>query len=356
VSGTNAAGEKIVTSEKNATGAGRVPARELTSRTLIARFRELEVHLVTAREAPATMEEIGRIREREFSAVGAGRGGDVDLDRYDTRWPWYSQLVSWDPREEQIVAMYRAIHCGWALEQGGREALRTAQLFSFSEEFEQGYLRCSVELGRSVVNQQAKRALAGLFSVWTGLGAMTREWPEVRYFFGNVSLYRSLPRSAVARVLEYLFRWHRATPGLVTAHRRTGDSSLEAIIAGTGTAAATGAETVTHAAGDRGDQDAGAALARLQDDASREGWTVPPILLSYLKAHPGLLAFDVAEDDDFGGALEVAIAVPTRGVNPRTAQRFIDPYESINGGRFRLERDKPRVEEEPRQPGPGEGT
>lgn len=322
---TNEANE---TSKPGTTVAVTSLERELTPGTMVARFRELEVHLVTAREAPATMREIGRIREREFSAAGAGRGGELDLDRFDTRWPWYSQLVSWDPQEKQIVAMYRAIHCGWALEQGGREALRTAGLFSFSEEFEADYLRFSVELGRSVVNQQARRALAGLFSVWTGLGAMTREWPEVRYFFGNVSLYRSLPRSAVARILEYLFRWHRAESGLVEAHRKTGDPSLEAIIAGTG--------------GDGGDDDAHNALTHLQDDASREGWTVPPILLSYLKAHPGLLAFDVAEDDDFGGALEVAIAVPTRGVNPRTVKRFIEPYRSVNPERFRLECDEPQ--------------
>ncbi len=290
-------------------------AAELTAATMVARFRELEIHLVAAREAPATMEEIGRIREREFVAVGAGRGGEMDLDRYDSQWPWYLQLVSWDPEEEQIVAMYRAIHCGWALQHGGLQALRTAELFRFSDHFRSEYLQYAVELGRSVVNRNARRALAGLFSVWTGLGALMREWTDIRYFFGNVSLYRTLPGEAVAAILGYLFAHHRGETGLVTAHRPVTLAPPPTIPG---------------------------SLEELQTLAGEKGWTVPPILLSYLKAHPGMLAFDVAEDDDFGGALEVAIAVPTTGITPRTMSRFIDPYRSVNSERFNLPQSPPQ--------------
>ncbi|TVR67815.1 MAG: GNAT family N-acetyltransferase [Spirochaetaceae bacterium] len=293
---------------------------ELNESTLIAHFKDLEVHLVNAGEAPATMEEIGRIREEEFRAVGAGRGGELDLDRFDTEWPPYSQLVSWDPQEREIVAMYRAIHCGWALRQGGLQALRTAELFHFSDRFRAEMLEYSVELGRSVVNQRAKRALAGLFSVWTGLGAITREWEDIRYFFGNVSLYRTLPESAVVALLDYLFRYHRAEAGLVRAHKPVAPPP--------------------GGAGPRADQPR--ALEDLQGRAAAEGWIVPPILLSYVKAHPGMLAFDVAEDEDFGGALEVAIAVPVEGVSARTVKRFIEPYRSINPTRFLLPESRPR--------------
>lgn len=297
-------------------------AGELTGTTRIGNFKELEIHLVNAREAPATMDEIGRIREREFRAVGAGRGGEIDHDRFDTQWPWYSQLVSWDPEEHEVVAMYRAIHCGWALRHGGLPALRTAELFRFSEEFLQDYLPRSVELGRSVVNRDARRALAGLFSVWTGLGAISREWSDVRYFFGNVSLYRTLPEDAVRRILRYLFTYHRVDPGLVVA-RRSAEIELDL---SERDAARSPAEASAQ-------QDA---LEALQSHAAAGGWEIPPILLSYLKAHPGMLAFDVARDDDFGGALEVAIAVPLEGVSPRTVKRFIDPYRSINPDRFLL--------------------
>src|SRR6056297_3653849 len=117
---------------------------ELTAKTMIARFRELEVHLVHGPEAPATLEEIGRIREFAYRRVGAGRGGFVDLDRPDTQWPWYSHRASWDPEYREIVALYRAIRCGWAIENGGLAALRPSELFSFSDEFVSEYLSRSV--------------------------------------------------------------------------------------------------------------------------------------------------------------------------------------------------------------------
>jgi len=300
---------------------------ELTGKTMIARFRELEVHLVHGPEAPATLEEIGRIREYEYRRVGAGRGGFVDLDRHDTRWPWYSQLVSWDPEHREIVAMYRAIRCGWALQHGGLDALRTSTLFTYSDEFVSEYLEHSVELGRSVVNSDAHRAISGLFSVWVGLGAMTNEWTEVDYFFGNISLYRTLSDAAVEAIVDYLVRFHSAPSGLVTARVPTGRWRTRRASGDSDTNSSTSA---------------GESFAALQAEAREAGWSVPPILLSYLKAHPGMLAFDIASDDDFGGALEVAIAVPVAGLSSRTVDRFVTPYESVNPSRF-LPAEMPRA-------------
>lgn len=303
-------------------------AEELGSDTRIATFKDLEIHLFSAREAPAAMDEIGRIREREFRAAGAGRGGDRDLDTFDTRWPWYSQLVSWDPEHREIVALYRAIHCGWALRHGGLSALRTSGLFSFSDRFVADYLQHAVELGRSVVNRDAHRAIQGLFSIWTGLGAMTREWADLAWFFGNVSLYRSLPDGAIDAILEYLYRYHRAEPGLVTAR-------VPVDPVGTGRNPDAQKSDLPQPA-DARDADQPRAFQDLQDRAAAEGWLLPPILVSYLKANPNLIAFDTAEDSDFGNALEVAIAVPIEGVSQRTIKRFIAPYQSINPGRFQL--------------------
>lgn len=299
--------------------------RELTDTTRISCFKDLEIHLFAAREAPTVIEEIGRIREEEFRAVGAGRDIARDIDRFDTQWPWYYQLVSWDPEEREIVAVYRAIHCGWALRHGGRDALRTAHLFDFSDRFIEEYLVRSVELGRSVVNRTARRAIQGLFSIWTGLGAMTREWPDLHYFFGNVSLYRTLPPTAIEAILTFLYRYHRAQDGLVKA--RTPATGI------------VGRETAPDSEAAATSWDV--AFEALQERARREEWTIPPILLSYLKANQNLIVFDTARDPDFGDALEVAIAVPTIGVNPRTRKRFIDPYESVNPGRFILPETPP---------------
>ena len=300
-------------------------AAELTEQTLIARFRQLEVHLVHGPQVPATLEEIGRIREAEYRRVGAGRGGECDLDRYDTEWPWYSQLVSWDPEHLEIVALYRAIRCDWALRHGGTAALRTSQLFDFGDRFVSETLSRAVELGRSVVNSEARRAISGLFSVWVGLGAMVREWPEIGYFFGNISLYRSLPDRAIDAIIGYLARYHGVSAGEVSARVQTGRWSPPPARRRSGTDASA-------RAADRAE--ATRAFAVVQAEAAAEGWGIPPILVSYLKAHPGMLAYDLALDTDFGDAFEVAIAVPTSGLSTRTLDRFVTPYVSMNPSRF----------------------
>ncbi|TVQ23045.1 MAG: GNAT family N-acetyltransferase [Spirochaetaceae bacterium] len=290
--------------------------RELGRDSLIAGFRGLEIHLVAGVDAPATLDEIGRIREQEYRRVGAGRGEPRDLDRFDTEWPAYLQLVSWDPTEREVVAAYRAIRCDWAIRHGGPAALRTAGLFEYRDRFVHDYLASSVELGRSVVNAEARKAVSGLFSVWVGLGAMVREWPGVRYFFGNVSLYRSLPEGAVRAVVAYLLRNHAPAEELVRARHRL--SWVADLVAG------------------ESDFEVPSTFEGLQSLAARDGWPIPPILVSYVKANPGMLAFDVAEDGDFGGAFEVAIAVPVAGLAARTVDRFLTPYVSTNPDRFVL--------------------
>lgn len=303
-------------------------AEELGPDSRIATFRGLEVHLVSGPDAPAALDEIGRIREQEYRRVGAGRGGERDLDRFDTVWPWYLQLVSWDPVEREIVAAYRAIRCDWALRHGGVDALRTSSLFEFTERFVNDYLPATVELGRSVVNAEARRATSGLFSVWVGLGAIVREWPEIRWFFGNVSLYRSLPDRALRSIVGYLLRHHAPGGELVRARGRT--------------PAADG--------GSPGgvDEVPVASFGQLQELAADEGWAIPPILVSYAKANPGMLAFDVAPDPDFGDACEVAIAIPVEGLSGRTVDRFIAPYESTNPQRFVLPEEPPATAGRPR--------
>ncbi|NCN04646.1 MAG: hypothetical protein GW949_03340 [Spirochaetales bacterium] len=284
-------------------------SRYMTEESLVARFKDLSIHLFRPGEAEPVMNEIGRIREHEFRAVGAGRNFASDRDFRDTQYPGYSQLLSWDPIEKEIVAMYRFIPCGWAIDKGGIAALRTSDLFTFSDVFIDKVLHYSLELGRSVVNRRAKRAIQGLFSIWTGLGALVHEFPNIRYFFGNVSLYSSLPKEGICSILEFL------------EARRAPDTSLV---------------SPKFPPSDLGLGDPIEYLEDLVRVAADGGWALPPILISYAKAHRGLTYYGVSEDHDFGGALEAAITVPIVGLEEKTLQRFIAPYASINPKRFLL--------------------
>ncbi len=315
-----------------------VLSEQLTADTLITRFKDLEVHMFEGSEAPAVLDEIGRIREQEYRRVGAGRNVARDLDRFDREHPAYRQIVSFDRAEGEVVALYRAVHCGWAIREGGIGALRTSALFEFSDRFAREELPRLVELGRSVVNPEARRAVQGLFSVWSGLGALICEWPEILGFFGNVSVYRDTTEQQLATLLRYLYAHHGDSEGRVTARPETARSesaSPKSVQPETARAEIARPSPVSGPQAGSAGADAEPTFDALLERATREGWEVPPILVSYLKAGPGLVAFDVAVDRDFGDAREIAIMVPVAGITEKTRKRVIEPYVSVNPGRFR---------------------
>lgn len=307
-------------------------AAELRPEMKVRAYKGLEVYVTTAAESPSVMAEIGRIREREYRAVGAGRGEERDIDAHDTGEGSYKQMVAWDPETHELVAMYRFTFGADALEAADLSRLRTAGLFEYSSAFVESYLPVSVELGRSVVNREAKRAIVGLFAVWAGLGALVVEYPEIRYFFGNVSIYADWPRPAVDTLLAYLSAHHAGPGRLVTARPEAAYRSK-----------AIEEERRRLYRGAPVDQ----ARERLDAELKLHGLALPPILLSYLKATDALAVFDTARDADFGGALETALWVPTGSLTPKTRHRFVDNYEAENPSALRRYRRSARSETAP---------
>ncbi len=268
---------------------------ELEEREPLAVFRGLDLHDFTGAECPATMREVGRLREAGFRAVGAGRGGEVDLDALDFGPNPYRQLVAWDPEVGELVAVYR-YQFGDVAPPGGGGVLRTATLFRYSREFDREVRPAGIELGRSVVSGTARRRLLGLFALWTGLRALLDRHPSVEWFFGNVSLYRTLPVVARDRIVAFLERWYGAEPPLLVAReglRHHPDPSAVRAVEG---------------AGEPGSPEE--AIRILAGLLRGSGTRVPPILQSYLAIARELHFGETARDSDFGDALEVGIVVP----------------------------------------------
>ncbi|MFW5695638.1 MAG: GNAT family N-acyltransferase [Alkalispirochaeta sp.] len=288
---------------------------ELSPDKLLCRFRDIEIYVTTAAESPSVMTEIGRIREREYRREGAGRNRPIDVDEYDTGPTPYRQLVAWDPVHHEIVAMYRYIFGRTAADRDDVGLLRTAQLFSFSPDFVREALPVMVELGRSVVNREAKRAILGLFAVWAGLGAIVVECPEIRYFFGNVSVYRTWPAEAVDLLVAYLYEYHS---------ERGGVSGKDAVVYRSPGISRNQRELFYG-------HDTAEAYHRLEEELARYRLAPPPILVSYLRATTVLRVYDTVQDADFGGAYEVALAVSTRHLTEKTRRRIIDDYAPVNG-------------------------
>lgn len=278
---------------------------ELANLLPLATFRGLQVFSADAVDIPNTMQEIGRIREMVFRQAGAGRNLARDLDALDYTAPAYQQLVVWDPVRLQLVALYR-YQLGWLAAEAGVQILRTSQLFHYSETFRRQILPHAIELGRSVVNPAATAHTLGFFALWVGLGALVRRYPQLQYFFGNVTLYPQLGVMAMQHIVQFCQRLYpppepmlKALPELVYC---------------------TGPLTVSN---ELLQADASQRVKILQHSLEPMQCKIPPVLQSYLSVGNGIWFDDTALDHDFGGAFEQSIIVPIASISPVFQQRFL---------------------------------
>lgn len=294
---------------------------ELTEETCIGYFMQLSIHIIHGWEKPSSMAEIGVIREREFRAAGAGRNVTRDIDDMDITPGRYRQIVTWDPANREIVSMYRFAEARQTMADFGIKGLRTNSMFDFSPDFISEYLQHGIELGRSVVNRSAHRAVAGLFAVWTGLGILARELEGLKYFFGNVTLPASISAESRDAVVYFLNTFYSSPERRQMAKAKNG---LEYRFSTPPPAFCTGPHV----------SDKSSAREMLVEHISKRNESVPPIVLSYLGATEDMHVFDTACDSDFGDAWETALAIPVQNLNSKTKKRFFDSYERVPGGYF----------------------
>ena len=183
-----------------------------------------EIYIVDAHNAPNVLLEIGRLREIAFREAGGGTGKPYDLDEFDTMDNCYKQLIVWNPEAEEIIGGYRYI-LGTDVEVGadGQPILATSHMFHFSERFMRDYMPQTIELGRSFVslayqntNKNGSKSLFALDNLWDGLGALTVIKPNVKYFFGKMTMYPSYIRKGRDMILYFLKKHFDDKENLIT--------------------------------------------------------------------------------------------------------------------------------------------
>jgi hypothetical protein len=105
-------------------------------------------------------------------------------------------LFVWDPREKEVIGGYRFIH-GKTLKRkaDGHINTPTSELFQLSERFISEFLPSTIELGRSFVQPlyqptvNLRRGMYALDNIWNGLGAILNINPDVKYYFGKITMY-----------------------------------------------------------------------------------------------------------------------------------------------------------------------
>jgi len=171
---------------------------------LLFRHGRYDVYCTRARYIPATLREIGRLRETTFREVGEGTGAALDLDRFDEH---YRHLFVWHRDDRAIAGAYRLGDVDAILAAYGRSGLYTTTLFHLDAPLLRR-LQGALELGRSFVPLRYQRHVHPLHLLWRGIGCVVVQG-EFRLLFGPASISNQY-RPESQRLLATFLRRHAA--------------------------------------------------------------------------------------------------------------------------------------------------
>lgn len=279
-----------------------------------------EIYIITYQDAPNVMREIGRLREIAFRAAGGGTGLSMDIDEYDIMDNPYKQLIVWNPEAEEILGGYRyLLGTDVEFDEHGHPILATAHMFNFSDKFIKEYLPTTIELGRSFVTleyQSTRAGSKGLFALdnlWDGLGALTVVMPNVKYFFGKVTMYPSYHRQGRDMILYFLNKHFGDKDKLITPMKplelETEEKELETLFC----------------------KDTFKENYRILNGEVRKfGYNIPPLVNAYMSLSPTMRMFGTAINYGFGDVEETGILIAVDEIMEKKRIRHIESYVNEN--------------------------
>ncbi|MGL4519951.1 MAG: GNAT family N-acetyltransferase [Phocaeicola sp.] len=275
-----------------------------------------EIYIVTHHNAPNVMLEIGRLREIAFRAAGGGTGESVDIDEYDTMENPYQQLLVWNPEAEEILGGYRyLLGEDVKMDEHGKPVLATAHMFNFSDDFVTNYLPYTVELGRSFVTleyQSSGAGAKGLFALdnlWDGLGALTVIKPNLKYYFGKMTMYPSYHRQGRDMILYFLNKHFEDRDHLITPiHPLQIEADPEEL-----------KELFCH---ESFKED----YKILNREVRKLGYNIPPLVNAYMGLSPTMRMFGTAVNYGFGDVEETGILIAVNEILESKRIRHIESF------------------------------
>ena len=274
------------------------------------------IYLITAHNAPNTMLEIGRLREITFREAGGGTGLKVDIDEYDTAEVPFVQLLVWNDEAEEIISSYRYIQCkDVPLDANGYPHTPTSKLFRLSPKFIENEWQETIELGRSFVQpkyQGTNNPRLGLFSLdnlWDGLGALAVDHPEIKYFFGKMTMYDNYNRIARNWILTFLNKYFKGDDNLVVPfHPVTVDPKGEPL------------KLIFKQESFKKD------FRYLNENIRNLKESIPPLIKSYISLSSTMQCFGASRNPEFGDVEEIAILITIADIYEEKKKRHILSY------------------------------
>ena len=293
--------------------------QELTSERFVRVTNNGGKHLyiVNQHNAPNVLREIGRLRELTFRDAGGGTGLDCDLDIFDTCEKCYEQLIAWNPETKEIMGGYRFIRCADAgVDDKGVYELATAEIFNFSEKFIREYFPYTIELGRSFVQPkyqprpENRQGLFTLDNLWDGLGAIHVDYPEIKYFFGKVTMYTHFNTEARDMILHFMQHYFPDPDKLVLPMQELKPmhdmQAFEKELNG-----------LPYKEGHR----------ILNQHVRARGENIPPLINAYMNLSGTMRTFGTSVNDHFGGVEETGILVTLADIYDTKKERHVATYK-----------------------------
>ena len=161
---------------------------------------DMQVFIAASQQIPFIMQEIARLREITFRAIGEGTGNASDIDKYDKH---YQQLFIWNKKTQEIVGGYRLGLTDEILAQKGKKGLYSHSLFKINSAFFHDHPK-AIELGRSFVRPEYQRSFSPLMLLWKGIMLFVYNNPKYCILFGPVSISNNYTPASQNILIKYL--------------------------------------------------------------------------------------------------------------------------------------------------------
>ena len=285
-----------------------------------------EIYIITAHNAPNVMREVGRLREIAFREAGGGTGKSMDIDEFDTCENCYKQLIVWNPEEKEIIGGYRyLLGTDWQYDDKGQPILATSHMFHFSQKFIRDYAPWTIELGRSFVSlpyqssRMGAKSLFALDNLWDGLGALTVIKPNVKYFFGKMTMYPSYIRKGRDMILYFLKKHFDDKENLIIPMKplkiEEDPKELEALFC---------------------ESDFKKDYRILNAEIRKLGYNIPPLVNAYMNLSPTMKLFGTAINYGFGDVEETGILIAVDEILEDKRVRHIDSFIKEHPEAFKI--------------------
>jgi hypothetical protein len=193
-------------------------------------------------------------------------------------------------------------------------------MFNFSERFLKDYMPQTIELGRSFVQPKfqpgvdSRKGLFALDNIWDGLGTIIVDNPDIKYFFGKVTMYLDFNREARDMILYFLKKFFPDKEMLMTPFNPlpiySAEEKLESLFSGL---------------------DFKEAFKILNNNVRALGENIPPLVNIYMNLSPSMRTFGTALNQSFGQVEETGILVTIDDIYPAKKERHISTYHKNEG-------------------------